>query len=71
MCRIALLVILAAPTFSITGCATPDRFVSDEWAAALRTSCEQHGCVVLPKPIWEQIEQILNAVGISTQGRTF
>lgn len=47
----------------ITGCATPERYLSLEEDAKMRTACEQ-GCITLPGPVWMQIQQILQALGM-------
>jgi hypothetical protein len=49
------------------GCATQERFVSDEQDAEFRAKCEEHGCVVLPAQEWAVIERILDGLGLRRQ----
>ena len=70
MSRVAKLVfILAAPLFSITGCAT-ERYMTEEQDAQMRATCEKTGCAVVPAPVWEQIKALLKTLGLSNKGGT-
>lgn len=54
--KVALLVLLLA------GCAN-GRYLTDEEDAELRKNCEPAGCVSVPVPVFNQILQILRAMG--------
>ena len=47
-----------------TGCAsTPDRWLTAEEDADLRSKCEPHGgCTAIPKPLWDRIEQLIRSM---------
>ena len=46
----------------LSGCAT-DRYLTEQEDAALRTQCEPTGCAAVPIPLWQKIQQLLNALG--------
>jgi hypothetical protein len=59
VCALALL-LLALP-----GCASSERFMTKEQDDEMRANCAEHGCTVIPNPVWEQIEQVLKRLGMS------
>ena len=40
------------------GCAS-DRYLTKEQDEEMRANCEPHSCVVVPAPVWAQIEAML------------
>jgi hypothetical protein len=55
-------VIAVAVLFGCTGCAS-ERFLTEEQDAEMKASCEEHGCTVIPNPIWFQMREILKHSG--------
>jgi hypothetical protein len=51
----------------LTGCAW-DRYLTEEQDAAMRVNCEQHGCKVVPSPLWRQIEEVLRMLAPRREG---
>lgn len=59
---ISLLAFAAILFFSIWGCAET-RYLSKEEDDELRTVCEPAGgCAVIPRPVWQKIEQLLGGM---------
>jgi hypothetical protein len=55
-------VLLIAALFSCAGCSS-NRYLTEEQDAELRAGCEEHGCTIIPNPIWFQIREILKRHG--------
>lgn len=51
----------------LSGCATHDRYITDEQDAEFRQRCEPGGCVVLPAAEWNMIEKALLHLGLIRQ----
>jgi hypothetical protein len=47
----------------VSGCAS-ERYLTAEQDAEFRTNCEPNGCTVLPNPVWQRIEMILQSLGL-------
>lgn len=57
-----IVVLLLSIGIFLPGCAS-DRYLTEEQDAAMRDACQRHGgCTVLPRPVWEQIKDILRAI---------
>jgi hypothetical protein len=51
----------------LTGC-TSGRWLSKDEDAAMRAACEpKGGCVVVPRPDWQRIEDTLKRLGLWTE----
>lgn len=46
----------------LSGCAA-ERFMTQEQDDEMRANCSEHGCTVIPNPVWQQIEAILKRSG--------
>ena len=57
VCAVALLLL------SLPGCAS-ERFMTKEQDDEMRANCAEHGCTVIPNPVWQQIEQVLRRFGM-------
>lgn len=57
VCGIALLLV------ALPGCAS-GRFLTQEQDDEMRANCAEHGCAVIPTPVWQQIEQVLRRFGM-------
>lgn len=56
-----IVVLLLSMGLFLPGCS--GRYLTEEQDAAMRDACEKHGgCTVLPRPVWEQIKDILRAI---------
>jgi hypothetical protein len=56
-------VLIAVILFSLPGCAS-ERFLTEEQDAEMKASCEEHGCTVIPNPIWFQMREALKRSGV-------
>ena len=56
-------VLIVTLLFGCTGCAS-ERYLTEEQDAEMRASCEEHGCTVIPNPIWFQMREALKRSGV-------
>jgi hypothetical protein len=57
-------VLVVTLLFGCTGCAS-ERFLTEEQDTEMKASCEEHGCTVIPNPIWFQmLEKLKRSVAI-------
>lgn len=54
---VMVVLVLVGLLLTATGCAS-ERFLTEEQDARLREQCVQ-GCLIVPAPLWREIEQLL------------
>jgi len=59
--RLSRLLLLSVFLLALLGACAAPRYLTVEQDAEMRESCESAGCVTVPLPIWQKIEQMLQS----------
>ena len=58
---VALIGVLLVIALLVTACAS-DRYLSKSEDTELRAKCEATGCAVIPMPLWQRIEKLIQSM---------